>query len=68
MMMMRLRLKFFVCGKKLLTRLRERERERDNKTQKKKEGEEMCVYFCVVVCVDDTNGKEVEKKKEGRNN
>ena len=28
----------------------------------------MCVYFCVVVCVDDNNnGKEVEKKKEGRN-
>ena len=23
----------------------------------------MCVYFCVVACVDDTNGKEVCKKK-----
>ena len=49
----------------------EREREsffRETIRRKKKEGEEMCVYFCVVVCVDDTNGKEVEKKKEGRNN
>ena len=54
---------------KLLTRLRERERESRDNIRRKKEGEEMCVYFFVSACVDDTNnGKEVcKKKKEGRN-
>ena len=45
----------------------EREREsleRQYKTQKKRGRRDVCLFFCVVVCVDDTNnGKEVCKKK-----